>query len=272
MTSTPRHWPARSPRPPTAPASASGNISSQLESVELIGADGTSRTIGTGDGDFDAARVSLGALGVIYAATVRMVPAFTVERADHPLPLARDARGRCWSVPRRSTTSSSSSSPTPTAPCCARAAAPTPHRSRRTPRCASPARSWSRTGVSGALMTIARLQPAAGPRLAQLAARTFAQRLQGRSQLPGLLDRPPHPLHRDGVLGSDRACPRGLRGLRWRSPSRPQMQCALPIEVRFRRRRSGDALAQPPDATAATSPSTRTRSSTGAPTSRRSGS
>ena len=35
-----------------------------------------------------AARIGLGALGIVYAVTVRVVPAFTLDRIDRPRPLA----------------------------------------------------------------------------------------------------------------------------------------------------------------------------------------
>src|SRR4051812_21685168 len=50
------------------------NLSGQVESVELILADGSERTLADGD-LVRAARVSLGALGVIVAVTLRCVPA-----------------------------------------------------------------------------------------------------------------------------------------------------------------------------------------------------
>ena len=62
------------------------NLSGQLTSVELIDADGRERTISGGD-ELLAARVSLGALGVIAAVTVRCVPAFRLRHTDRPEPL-----------------------------------------------------------------------------------------------------------------------------------------------------------------------------------------
>ncbi len=63
------------------------NLAGQVESVELILADGTERTITDGD-LLKAARVSLGALGVIVAVTLRCVPAFKLRIVDRPEPLA----------------------------------------------------------------------------------------------------------------------------------------------------------------------------------------
>ena len=65
------------------------NISSQVESVELVTADGSvvecSRD--TDPELWRAARVGLGSLGAISALTFRVVPAFTIRRDDHQLPL-----------------------------------------------------------------------------------------------------------------------------------------------------------------------------------------
>ena len=65
------------------------NLSAQIASIELVTADGNLREISAeSDPDlFLAARVGLGALGVIYAVTVRCAPAFTLNRVDSPKPL-----------------------------------------------------------------------------------------------------------------------------------------------------------------------------------------
>jgi L-gulono-1,4-lactone dehydrogenase len=62
------------------------NISAQVEAIELVTADGEVRELDAGD-ELRAARVSLGALGVITAVTLRTVPAFTLHRLDSPQPL-----------------------------------------------------------------------------------------------------------------------------------------------------------------------------------------
>ena len=65
------------------------NLSSQLREIELMRADGTLVTVGP-DNDPDAwraARVSLGALGVITAVTLQTVPAFRLCGVDGPAPL-----------------------------------------------------------------------------------------------------------------------------------------------------------------------------------------
>jgi L-gulono-1,4-lactone dehydrogenase len=65
------------------------NLSSHVESVELVLADGTLLEISEASepGLLPAARVGLGALGVIATLTLRTVPAFTIRRVDSPLPL-----------------------------------------------------------------------------------------------------------------------------------------------------------------------------------------
>jgi L-gulono-1,4-lactone dehydrogenase len=63
-----------------------GNLSSQVVGVRLVDGTGELRDIREGD-ELRAARVSLGALGAIAAATVRCVPTFTIHRVDEPRPL-----------------------------------------------------------------------------------------------------------------------------------------------------------------------------------------
>jgi L-gulonolactone oxidase len=65
------------------------NISSQVEALELVTADG-SLVECSPESDpslWRAARVGVGSLGVISSLTLRCVPAFTIRRHDHPLPL-----------------------------------------------------------------------------------------------------------------------------------------------------------------------------------------
>jgi len=65
------------------------NISSQVEALELVTGDG-SLVECSRESDPDlwrAARVGVGSLGVIASLTLRCVPAFTIRRHDHPLPL-----------------------------------------------------------------------------------------------------------------------------------------------------------------------------------------
>jgi L-gulono-1,4-lactone dehydrogenase len=65
------------------------NLSSQLRGVELMLADGSAISVDA-DNDPDAwraARVSLGALGVVTAVTIQTVPAFRLYAEDGPMPL-----------------------------------------------------------------------------------------------------------------------------------------------------------------------------------------
>src|SRR5262245_47487274 len=61
-------------------------LPAQVESVELVLADGSDAVLDSGD-ELLAARVSLGALGVITAVTLRCVPAFRLHGVDKPMPL-----------------------------------------------------------------------------------------------------------------------------------------------------------------------------------------
>jgi L-gulonolactone oxidase len=67
------------------------NISSQVRGLTLVLADGsTLECSATLDGEmFRAARVGLGALGVIAEITLQCVPAFTLQGVDEPAPLAQ---------------------------------------------------------------------------------------------------------------------------------------------------------------------------------------
>jgi len=66
------------------------NLSAQVESLELVLADGSTRTFSAADPDpaaYLAARVGVGSLGAIAAVTLRAVPAFTLRGVDAPRPL-----------------------------------------------------------------------------------------------------------------------------------------------------------------------------------------
>jgi L-gulono-1,4-lactone dehydrogenase len=64
------------------------NLSAQVEAVELVLGDGSVRELTAADGDLlRAARVGLGALGVVVAVTLRCVPAFRLHGLDRPEPL-----------------------------------------------------------------------------------------------------------------------------------------------------------------------------------------
>jgi L-gulono-1,4-lactone dehydrogenase len=63
-----------------------GNLSTGVEAMELVLADGSERTVEGGD-ELLAALVGLGALGVVAAVTLRCVPAFRLHAVDEPQPL-----------------------------------------------------------------------------------------------------------------------------------------------------------------------------------------
>jgi L-gulono-1,4-lactone dehydrogenase len=65
------------------------NLSAQVEALELVLADGSVLEVseGTDPEAYRAARIGLGALGVIYSVTLRAVPAFTLHRVDAPHPI-----------------------------------------------------------------------------------------------------------------------------------------------------------------------------------------
>lgn len=62
-------------------------MSAQVVSLRLVTAGGDILTLSEGD-DYLAARVSIGALGVISQVTLRVVPLFTLHRDDELRPLA----------------------------------------------------------------------------------------------------------------------------------------------------------------------------------------
>jgi FAD-linked oxidoreductase len=65
-----------------------GGMAAQVAGLELVLADGTIASCSAdspADGLFDAARVGLGALGVVTAITFRVVPAFLLEAREEPM-------------------------------------------------------------------------------------------------------------------------------------------------------------------------------------------
>ena len=65
-----------------------GGMAAQVAGLELVLADGTIVTCSETDSPrlFDAARVGLGALGVVTGVTFRVVPAFLLEAREEPMP------------------------------------------------------------------------------------------------------------------------------------------------------------------------------------------
>jgi len=65
-----------------------GGMAAQVAGLELVLADGSVVTCAAGDADsglFEAARVGLGALGVLTAVTFRVVPAFLLQAREEPM-------------------------------------------------------------------------------------------------------------------------------------------------------------------------------------------
>jgi FAD-linked oxidoreductase len=70
------------------------NMSSQIEALEIVTAEGGLLEIDSSDPEaLSAARVSLGALGILVSVTLRTVPAFTIHRVDSPLPIGETLDG-----------------------------------------------------------------------------------------------------------------------------------------------------------------------------------
>ncbi|GAA4505411.1 MULTISPECIES: D-arabinono-1,4-lactone oxidase [Nonomuraea] len=67
----------------------SGGLADQVTGLELVLADGSLVTAAPGEDLFDAARVGLGALGVLTAVTFRVEPAFLLHHRRRRLPLSR---------------------------------------------------------------------------------------------------------------------------------------------------------------------------------------
>ena len=66
-----------------------GNLATRVTGLELVTADGAIRTVSGDDPEtLAAARVSLGALGVVTAVGLAVVPAFRLHARDRPMPLA----------------------------------------------------------------------------------------------------------------------------------------------------------------------------------------
>jgi L-gulono-1,4-lactone dehydrogenase len=65
-----------------------GNLSSQVEAIELVDGGGEVHELTADDGDrFLAARVSLGALGIVTEVTLRVLPAYSLRGEDRVEPL-----------------------------------------------------------------------------------------------------------------------------------------------------------------------------------------
>lgn len=71
--------------------SGNGSLSTSVAGLEIVTADGSLRTFSRGDEDFGGAVVNLGALGVVTALILDLVPAFEIRQYVHEgLPLDSD--------------------------------------------------------------------------------------------------------------------------------------------------------------------------------------
>ncbi len=64
---------------------ASAGLAAFVRGLEIVLADGSVRTVGPGDPLFEAARVSVGALGVVTAVTLQTEPAFLLDAREEPM-------------------------------------------------------------------------------------------------------------------------------------------------------------------------------------------
>lgn len=219
------------------------NLSAQIESMELVTGDGTTIELSErSDPDaFRAARIGIGALGVIYSVTLRTVRPFRIDRIDRRRPLEETLSGLDELVAASDHFEFYAFPHTELTVC---------RESRRTSEPAdppNPAASYAQevvlhNWVGGALSTAARRVPATIPALSRLAA--------AGAGVPRRLD------HSYRVFASERrikftemeyAVPRervreAVRDV-LEIAGRPDLRVAFPIEVRFVA--SDDALLSP---------------------------
>jgi FAD-linked oxidoreductase len=219
------------------------NVSAQLESLELVAADGTTHHLSAGsDPDaFRAARVGVGALGAIYAATIRTVPAYTINRTDRPRPLAETLDSLDETLDHLDHFEFYVFPHTDTALC---------RESTRTdepPQPPNPALSYARevmleNWASGAFAAISRNIPSLGPRLARGAASSFANASKiDKSFRVFASERRLKFTEMEYGIPREHAREAVERVLE--VASRPEMRCVFPVEVRFAR--GDDALLSP---------------------------
>ena len=219
------------------------NVSAQLESIEIVAADGSTLELSeASDSDaFRAARIGVGALGALYAVTIRTVPAYTINRLDHSLPLAETLASldervdgldhfEFYVFPHTDTALCRESTRTSEPP--------------ETPNAAATyvrevmLENW----LSGAFSAIARNAPAAGPRLARLAASSFAK-VSKVDKSFRVFASERRLRFTEMEYGVPREHARAAIERVLEVASRPEMRCVFPIEVRFVK--GDDALLSP---------------------------
>ena len=187
------------------------NISAQVEAIELVLADGSVRELERRD----RPRAAAGGAGRHRGARrdLRGDPALRPRLHARPGRHAAAARGGARlasrSAPTPTTTSSSSPSPTPTSPWSWSATAPRSRRARAAAPPPTSTTSCSRTGRWRRSRRPARRFPGRSPRSRGWPPGSPPGSQHDRSQRPGLRQRAPRPLHRDGVRGAARARARG---------------------------------------------------------------
>ena len=219
------------------------NLSSQVVSMELVGADGTLRELSESSDPegWRAARVGIGALGAIYSVTLQTVTNFRIDRTDRARPLADVLAGLDGFVDELDHFEFYVFPHTETALC---------RESMRTQVPARPAEPGGDLRAGGRARELDRRRLRAGrppraggdPDALEDGRRRDREGPEDRPELPGLRLRAAGQVHRDGVRDSPRRRPRGGRarprdrrpaGVRGLLPDRGQ--------VRGRRRR----VAQP---------------------------
>jgi L-gulonolactone oxidase len=219
------------------------NVSAQVEAIELICADGSTAELSERSDAtaFRAARVGIGALGAIYAITLRTVPAFTINRTDTPRPLAETLDSldqridgvdhfECFIFPHTDTALCREST-----------------RTEEPPRPAAPATRYLRevvleNWITSALVATARVVPALGPRLARAAVRSFAIVSKvDRSYRVFASERRVKFTEMEYAIPREHAREAIERVLE--VAARPESRCVFPIEVRFVK--GDDALLSP---------------------------
>jgi L-gulonolactone oxidase len=212
------------------------NVSAQIEALELIGADGTTTELSASGKRADAdgiraARVGIGALGAIYSATIRTVPAYRLDRLDRPLPLRETLDSLDDRVDASDHFEFYVFPHTDTALCRETQRTDAPAEPR------SPAATYAREVVlenwlSGALITISRNAPALGPRLTGLAAGSFANASKlDKSFRVFASERRIKFTEMEYGIPRERAREAVERVLE--IASRPEHRCVFPVEVRF---------------------------------------
>ena len=208
------------------------NVSAQIAAIELVTGDGSLAEVSAADVEtLRAARVGLGALGVIYSVTIETVPAFTLDRVDRPRPLAEtldslDAlNSGCdhfefYVFPHTDTALCRES-----------------RRSDEPPRPEHPARVYARevmleNWVGQAFVLAARRFPSQVPRLARMASRGTGRSRKVDRSFEVFASRR-HVKFTEMEYGVPRERARELVERVLEVASRPELRVSFPIEVRF---------------------------------------